>query len=762
MSATDQFSEALGSEPRGQEQPGLPTGLPAQPQPTEALTPQILMQLFPDLTAETAVALMQALPKLCGQAQQIVQGAQQLEQPQPQPQLNSIDQEQLQQPTPEEIESYNMLISSLGFIPTEEETAQLEREYETLMQQQQQQQQTPTPMTGQLQGQSPNQQEQLLEFLLSQQQGAQPEVMPQTGQRTNKKGARFPWLASTDEAGKTIMIDSFEMDIVDSSIIVKDGALTADTVMTAAMVQDYSGKKVLKDPEHLKKSCDMWPAPIPCTNRHPKEGIVMSQDEIVGWTTPPTWDENTKNVRCSIRITDGPTIAAIQDGKTDVSIGFFCDLEEKPGTFDTTEYDAVQENIVYNHLAVALDKGKGRCPDGTCGIQGDESSPKKEAECKCCAHYDEMSEFITADARLTSAQRKELPAEVFCGPERAFPVPDCAHYTAALRLLGRYQGEGDKEEIKACIEKRGKDMSCPTTKDAESLHMQLMKEQTESLVKMTQKLSAGALTMSKEDLDTLTGGISEMMWKMKDNIRIAKAMEMSIDEKDMLSTVKAIGDAAIMKHQIETKRETTGTTKPVKPGKYKLVPGYPDTHDHFVTLNDEGNGTSTKNDDHIHDIKAFNVELANEHSHTLQSIAEEEETSMSDEDKQKKDAADAAAKDKGNGNTDPTTEPTTKAPADQANPAEKPPEKDEATLYVDKLIKDEHTKLVDAIMDTEPSRERSHYEGKSLDELKELSEFISGQAASADSIPAGKQMNDEGKKVVNSAYADLEDKIRTK
>lgn len=842
MSAQDQFlGEGSGSEPQGQTEPEPQPGQQIiQPIAQSALTPQILLQLFPEMTAETAVALIAGLPQLCGQVSTAIQN-------------NSVDQEQYQlspmlaQAYEEELlesrAEIEKFITELEIEPTKisenapvalKETEAVGKITEGSLPEpapapvptptqepkpEPEAEPTPAPIpapvtppavapitpptappttvpTG-----APEEEEinELIKLLIEKTKNS---TQVQTGQRTGTGGARFPWLASTDEAGKTVMMDSFEMDIEDSSIVVKDGKLTADAVMTAAMVQDYSGKKVLKDPIHLAKSCDAWPIGMPCTNRHPPEGIVMSQDEVVGFTSAPMWDETTQTVRCSITITDGKTIAAIQDGKTDVSIGFFCDLVETPGTFNDMDYDAVQENIVYNHLAVALDKGHGRCPNGTCGVQGDSSIalPGKEEECPCCDHYYEMCDFISVDAQLTAAQRKELPDDVFCGPDRAFPVPDCAHYTAALRMLSRYTGSGDKADIKACIEKRGIDMSCPTAKDQESLHMQMLKEQTTALVEMSKKISENITTMSKEEMSTLMDGMREMMWKLNDNLRIAKALEIVVPAGDMVEAVRAIGDAAILQHQITSKpkseaeramahfeltaaawaaltaeeqqaliaklpkRGTGLEDKEMKAGKFELVAGYPDTHNHFADLDGEGNGTSTKNDDHDHNIKAFSVELSNEHSHTLQAIAAEEETSMSDEDKKTKEAADAAAKDtEEKKDAVPPKEPTDKAPKDQADPAEKPPEKDEASLYIDKLMKDEHTKLVDAIMATEPSRERPHYEDKSLDELKELSEFISDQNTGDVTIPAGASAaNDSTRKAKNDAYETLEEKLRTK
>jgi hypothetical protein len=40
-------------------------------------------------------------------------------------------------------------------------------------------------------------------------------------------------------------------------------------------------------------------------------------------------------------------------------------------------------------------------------------------------------------ARLTTKARKSLPASVFAGPNRSFPIPDKAHARAALQDLPR-------------------------------------------------------------------------------------------------------------------------------------------------------------------------------------------------------------------------------------------------------------------------------------------------------------------------------------
>lgn len=45
-------------------------------------------------------------------------------------------------------------------------------------------------------------------------------------------------------------------------------------------------------------------------------------------------------------------------------------------------------------------------------------------------------------ARLTAPQRGKLPAKVFAGPNRSFPIPDKPHAVAAERLVGRAKKAG--------------------------------------------------------------------------------------------------------------------------------------------------------------------------------------------------------------------------------------------------------------------------------------------------------------------------------
>lgn len=68
---------------------------------------------------------------------------------------------------------------------------------------------------------------------------------------------------------------------------------------------------------------------------------------------------------------------------------------------------------------------------------------------------------ILQDAKLSTEQRKKLKSSTFCGPDRSFPVPDCAHVTAARRLIGRAKlSDAQKARVLSCVNGKAKKLGC--------------------------------------------------------------------------------------------------------------------------------------------------------------------------------------------------------------------------------------------------------------------------------------------------------------
>jgi hypothetical protein len=94
--------------------------------------------------------------------------------------------------------------------------------------------------------------------------------------------------------------------------------------------------------------------------------------------------------------------------------------------------------------------------------------------------YAEMEKELViaelSDKVLSSEARSKMSESTFCGPQRSFPVPDCAHVTAARRLIGRYKGPGDKSAILACVSRKEKALGCQEPKDAVEETVETAKE----------------------------------------------------------------------------------------------------------------------------------------------------------------------------------------------------------------------------------------------------------------------------------------------
>jgi hypothetical protein len=80
---------------------------------------------------------------------------------------------------------------------------------------------------------------------------------------------------------------------------------------------------------------------------------LMSKEKLQGGTV----NSDGIHVANDLLITDGATIDEIIAGKRALSMGYTCDIEDKSGIWAGVEYNAVQRNIKYNHLAI-VDKAR--------------------------------------------------------------------------------------------------------------------------------------------------------------------------------------------------------------------------------------------------------------------------------------------------------------------------------------------------------------------------------------------------------------------
>lgn len=147
--------------------------------------------------------------------------------------------------------------------------------------------------------------------------------------------------------------------------------------------------KVLRPESEVFDSASMTSFALkPVTDDHPSDPVNIGnfKDLAVGFSGENIARDG-EFLKGTLVITDQRAIAQIESGKSEISLGYFVELELTPGkTSDGLAYDAVQRKIRGNHIAL-VDAGRcgGQCRiddrkscDGACGCAS--CRQKKESE----------------------------------------------------------------------------------------------------------------------------------------------------------------------------------------------------------------------------------------------------------------------------------------------------------------------------------------------------------------------------------------------
>lgn len=244
---------------------------------------------------------------------------------------------------------------------------------------------------------------------------------------------------------------------------------------------DGSIKRELRHPHEVfsKKSLDSM-AMIPITNDHPKTKMVNSETAkalSIGFTGENVHVDG-QFVVVPINITDAAGIAAVKAGRRELSLGYMVTLENKAGNFDGSDYDCVQKDIQYNHLAI-VDKARAgsACAikiDGSDAVQIEKQiiNPLQEenmvkVKLDSGLEYDAAPEVAQALAKAAEQIKAfELKADAAIkAADEARAKADSA--TAELAKLSARDIDG---EIKAAAKIRGNlERTAATILDAETV-----------------------------------------------------------------------------------------------------------------------------------------------------------------------------------------------------------------------------------------------------------------------------------------------------
>ena len=150
----------------------------------------------------------------------------------------------------------------------------------------------------------------------------------------------------------------------DSLTTTKEGYLRGTAVVTRTGVFNYLNtdgtmRKELrtKDEVFKQQSLDTMKN-IPVTLEHPSEFVSSKNADqySVGYTGEQV-THNDSQVLVNFTITNQDAVKAVKNGKRELSLGYEQDLRLEGGRHDGENFDAVQTNIEYNHLAI-VDRGR--------------------------------------------------------------------------------------------------------------------------------------------------------------------------------------------------------------------------------------------------------------------------------------------------------------------------------------------------------------------------------------------------------------------
>jgi hypothetical protein len=137
------------------------------------------------------------------------------------------------------------------------------------------------------------------------------------------------------------------------------GYLRADAALTRTGVFDYrrpdgSIRRELRLPEDVFHADSMKSYSLaPLTNDHPPE--MLTPENTKKFQVGTLGSEARRDgalVAGQVLFTDATAIDDVKAGKVELSCGYDCDLDEKPGVHNGERYDAIQRNIVINHVAL--------------------------------------------------------------------------------------------------------------------------------------------------------------------------------------------------------------------------------------------------------------------------------------------------------------------------------------------------------------------------------------------------------------------------
>lgn len=329
--------------------------------------------------------------------------------------------------------------------------------------------------------------------------------------------------------------------------------------------------KELRLPEEVFSEDSMSTlAGVPVTNRHPSKLVDKENARkfMVGFTSDIVSKRDEKYLDTHVTITDAMLIQEIEkSGLREVSCGYTCELEMNPGVYDGENYDAIQRNIKYNHLAV-VDKGRAG-PQVRLHLDS-ESAILNDTDLKLDLKNDNSHSEGGSMAKIKlGGAEYDVDSGVAQAMDSALKEAEKKGFDAAKEEMGKKKMDSEAELQKKLDSAQAKvDELTEKNKKLEGEKMDA--KQVHELVTKRAALVEKAKPLVKED--TKFDALSDL--EIKKAVITAKYPEMKLDEKSP-EYIEARFDAIIEAEPV--KKSTDGLKKAVSKVDGSRADGDPET-----------------------------------------------------------------------------------------------------------------------------------------------------------------------------------------
>jgi hypothetical protein len=162
---------------------------------------------------------------------------------------------------------------------------------------------------------------------------------------------------------------------LDSTKILRedDEEIVLPALLAREAVLSYAQGRAFRPREELKKSLFTFDGAWCVSKKHPDRMLVTDPREISGKVSNAEWDESRGLVKGHIHLfkpkNDPAFIQDVKEGRLkDVSIGFIYAEDWTPGEYQGQKYDFIQRNLLINHVAVGVPRGRMTSPQVGLGL----------------------------------------------------------------------------------------------------------------------------------------------------------------------------------------------------------------------------------------------------------------------------------------------------------------------------------------------------------------------------------------------------------